>query len=72
MKRKLLALSMALLMLGGALADCGQKAAETSPVPESAAPETSAPVETTAQPTQEAGDTVRFAVLNGPTGVGAA
>ena len=72
MKRKLLALSMALLMLGGALAGCGQKAAETSPMPESAAPETSAPVETTAQPTQEAGDTVRFAVLNGPTGVGAA
>ena len=72
MKRKLLALSMALLMLGGALAGCGQKTAETSPVPETATPETSAPVETTAQPTQEAGDTVRFAVLNGPTGVGAA
>ena len=68
MKRKLLALSMALLMLGGALAGCGQKSAETTtPVPE-----TSAPVETTAQPTQETGDTVRFAVLNGPTGVGAA
>ena len=49
MKRKLLALSMALLMLGGALAGCGQKSAETTtPVPE-----TSAPVETTAQPTQE-------------------
>ena len=72
MKRKLLALSMALLMLGGALAGCGQKTAETSPVPETATPETSAPVETTAQPTREPGDTVRFAVLNGPTGVGAA
>ena len=72
MKRKLLALSLALLMLGGALAGCGQKTAETSPVPETATPETSAPVETTAQPTREPGDTVRFAVLNGPTGVGAA
>lgn len=72
MKRKLLALTMALLMLGGALAGCGQKSAETSPAPETAAPETSAPVETTAQPTAETGDTVRFAVLNGPTGVGAA
>ncbi len=68
MKRKLLALTMALLMLGGALAGCGQKSAETT----TPAPETSAPVETTAQPTQETGDTVRFAVLNGPTGVGAA
>lgn len=72
MKRKLLALTMALLTLTGALAGCGQKTAETSPVPETAAPETSAPVETTAQPTQEAAGTVRFAVLNGPTGVGAA
>ena len=73
MKRKLLALTMALLMLGGALAGCGaQETAETSPVPETATPETSAPVETTAQPTREPGDTVRFAVLNGPTGVGAA
>lgn len=68
MKRKLLALTMALLMLGGALAGCGQKSAETT----TPAPETSAPVETTAQPTQQTGDTVRFAVLNGPTGVGAA
>ena len=68
MKRKLLALTMALLMLGGALAGCGQKSAETT----TPAPETSAPVETTTQPTQETGDTVRFAVLNGPTGVGAA
>lgn len=68
MKRKLLALTMALLMLGGALAGCGQKSAETT----TPAPETSAPVETTAQPNQETGDTVRFAVLNGPTGVGAA
>ena len=72
MKRKLLALTLALLTLTGALAGCGQKTAETSPVPETAAPETSAPVETTAQPTQEAAGTVRFAVLNGPTGVGAA
>ena len=72
MKRKLLALTLALLTLTGALAGCGQKAAETSPVPETAAPETSAPVETSAQPTQEAAGTVRFAVLNGPTGVGAA
>ena len=72
MIRKLLAISLALLMLGGALAGCGQKTAETSPVPETATPETSAPVETTAQPTQEAEGTVHFAVLNGPTGVGAA
>lgn len=72
MKRKLLALTLALLTLTGALAGCGRKTAETSPVPETAAPETSAPVETTAQPTQEAAGTVRFAVLNGPTGVGAA
>lgn len=72
MKRKLLALTLALLTLTGALAGCGQKTAETSPVPETAAPETSAPVETTAQTTQEAAGTVRFAVLNGPTGVGAA
>ena len=72
MKRKLLALTLALLTLTGALAGCGQKTAETSHVPETAAPETSAPVETTAQPTQEAAGTVRFAVLNGPTGVGAA
>ena len=72
MKRKLLALTLALLTLTGALAGCGQKAAETSPVPETAAPESSAPAETSAQPTQEAGETVRFAVLNGPTGVGAA
>ena len=72
MKRKLLALTLALLTLTGALAGCGQKTAETSPVPETAAPETSAPAETTAQPTQEAAGTVRFAVLNGPTGVGAA
>ena len=72
MKRKLLALTLALLTLTGALAGCGRKTAETSPVPETAAPETSAPVETTAQPTQEAVGTVRFAVLNGPTGVGAA
>ena len=72
MKRKLLALTLALLTLTGALAGCGQKAVETSPVPETAAPETSAPAETTAQPTQEAAGTVRFAVLNGPTGVGAA
>ena len=72
MKRKLLALTLALLTLTGALAGCGRKTAETSPVPETAAPETSAPAETTAQPTQEAAGTVRFAVLNGPTGVGAA
>ena len=72
MKRKLLALTLALLTLTGALAGCGQKTAETSHVPETAAPETSAPAETTAQPTQEAAGTVRFAVLNGPTGVGAA
>ena len=72
MKRKLLALTLALLTLTGALAGCGQKAAETSPVPETAAPESSAPAETSAQPTQEAAGTVRFAVLNGPTGVGAA
>ena len=72
MKRKLLAPTLALLTPTGALAGCGRKTAETSPVPETAAPETSAPVETTAQPTQEAAGTVRFAVLNGPTGVGAA
>ena len=72
MKRKLLALTMALLMLGGVLSGCGQKSAGDSPAPETAAPETSAPVETTAQPTAETGDAIRFAVLNGPTGVGAA
>ena len=73
MKRKLLALTMALLMLGGALAGCGaQETAETTPAPETAAPESTAPAETTAQPTQAAEGTVRFAVLNGPTGIGAA
>ena len=72
MKRKLLSLTMALLMLGGVLAGCGQKDAGNSPAPETASPETSAPAETAAQPTQEPEGAVRFAVLNGPTGVGAA
>ncbi|WP_297718013.1 ABC transporter substrate-binding protein [Intestinimonas sp.] len=72
MKRKLLSLTMALLMLGGVLAGCGQKDAGNSPAPETASPETSAPAETAAQPTQEPEGAIRFAVLNGPTGVGAA
>ena len=72
MKRKLLSLTMALLMLGGVLAGCGQKDAGNSPAPETAGPETSAPAETAAQPTQEPEGAIRFAVLNGPTGVGAA
>ena len=59
MKRKLLALTLALLTLTGALAGCGQKTTETSPVPETAAPETSAPAETTAP----AGNTPAMATI---------
>ena len=69
MKRTLLALSLAAALLAGVLAGCGTAATEESPspVPESAAPTAEPPAET-AVPVP----TVRFGVLNGPTGVGAA
>ena len=69
MRRNFLALSLAAALLLGVLAGCGPAATEESPspVPESAAPTAEPPAET-AVPVP----TVRFGVLNGPTGVGAA
>lgn len=69
MKKKLLALTLTAAMALGVLSGCGGRSAQESSAP----PETTPPAETTAQPaeTPEAG-TVRMAVLNGPTGVGAA
>lgn len=67
MKRSFLALSLAAALLLGVLAGCGPAATEESPTPETAAPTSEPPAET-AVPVP----TVRFGVLNGPTGVGAA
>ena len=70
MKKKLLSLTLALAMSLGLLAGCSGGEPEGSSAP----PETTPPAETTAaQPTESPEtETVRMAVLNGPTGVGAA
>ena len=67
MKKRLLALSMAMLMLAGVLTGCttSQVVETTPPVVETPATDTQAPAEA------ESGD-VNFAVLKGPSGVGAA
>ena len=69
MKRTLLALSLAAALLAGALSGCSLFSSEEnpSPAPTEAVPITEPPAET-AVPVP----TVRFGVLNGPTGVGAA
>lgn len=69
MKKRLLALSLAILMMGGALTGCTQKqTGETTPP----AAETPAPTGTQAPVETELRENVSFAVLKGPSGVGAA
>ena len=69
MKRKLLSLSLAALMLLGALTGCGGPDAGSTAGEEPSA--SAAPTQSPA-PTEAELPDVRFAVLNGPTGVGAA
>lgn len=70
MRRKLFALSLSLLIMAGTLAGCTSPQAETTPAPQPVeSPAVTLPPES--EPPAEGG-TVRFAVLKGPSGVGAA
>lgn len=63
MKKRILALGTALMLLAGVLAGCGQTATEPTPTPTPTLSQSAAPVEK---------ETVNFSVLKGPSGVGAA
>ena len=67
MKKKLLALTLAVSLLAGALAGCTQPQAQTTPTP---APTQVPEATATPTPAGEKAD-VRLAVLKGPSGVGA-
>ena len=67
MKKKLLALTLAVSLLAGALAGCTRPQAQTTPTP---APTQTPEATATPTPAGEKAD-VRLAVLKGPSGVGA-
>lgn len=72
MKKRMLSLGLALAMALSLLSGCGGAPADPTPVP-TAEPTPSPSAEASPSPSASAGgDVVRLAMLNGPTGVGAA